>query len=385
MSPDLHTPSRHWLLRRTPTDIPFWIIVFQTVVSLVISPLPQVSLQAVWPHALGLLLYYLLARWPWSERQLHLAWWGLVAAGAALALVGFVGMQEKSQVLFPALQDAVSSLRNSLGPLSAALAGAFHPNVVAGLCLILLPFGGTLALPQAARRKAGRHLEQYLAAAITLFVLTVVLLTQSRAAYMGLAAATLVLIAQLRPRWLLVGLPALGVLVVVGGLVLGWANLADSIISSDPAFGLAWRLDVWRASRLMVSDFCFTGVGFGCFEPVLSLLYPLSLGGSAPHAHNLFLQVAADLGLPGALAYSWLLVQTLWLAIRKPHRELPLMSAAGVSAIAGLGVQGVLDAAIWGNKGAFLPWVILGLILALSSVTGESGAVIMDEGQGTSA
>jgi len=291
-------------------------------------------------------------------------------------------MQEKSQVLFPALQDAVSSLRSSLGPLSATLAGAFHPNVVAGLCLMLVPFAGALALPQATLRQHGAPFLRYLAAAATLFVVAVVLLTQSRAAYMGLAAAALTMVAQLRPRWLRVGLPLLAAAAVAAGLTLGWSHLAEAIVSSDPAFGLAWRRDVWRASGLMVSDFCFTGVGFGCFEPVLSLLYPLSLGGSAPHAHNLFLQVAVDLGIPGALAYAWLLIRTLWLAVRRPHGELAFMSAAGVAAIAGLLVQGILDAAVWGNKGAFLPWVVLGLLLALSTRTDASGSDVADSAQG---
>jgi len=89
-----------------------------------------------------------------------------------------------------------------------------------------------------------------------------------------------------------------------------------------------------------------------------------------------------DLGIPGALAYAWLLIRTLWLAVRRPHGELAFMSAAGVAAIAGLLVQGILDAAVWGNKGAFLPWVVLGLLLALSTRTDASGSDVADSAQG---
>ena len=68
---------------------------------------------------------------------------------------------------------------------------------------------------------------------------------------------------------------------------MGWTRLADAMVSSDPAFGLEWRLGFWSASVRIVRDFWVTGVGFGCFEPVVALLCPLPLTGVPPHAHNL--------------------------------------------------------------------------------------------------
>ncbi len=124
----------------------------------------------------------------------------------------------------------------------------------------------------------------------------------------------------------------------------------------------------------MIEDFPFTGVGLGCFEPVVAAMYPLFLvpGATVSHAHNLFLQVATDLGLPGLIAYLAILGRSLYLGVAgyrafigKGQRDLGLLSAACVASLSGACVHGLLDCATWGNKGAFLPWVVMGFSVAL--------------------
>lgn len=371
MTATTHARPRHWLLRRTPTDIPFYIIVFQTVLSLVISPLPQRSLQAVWPHVLGLALFFVFARLSWSPRRLAWIGWGLVTVGTGIAGIGFLGMLAKPQVLFPGLRELVGHFQSQLAPLVRRVPDSFHPNVVAGAVLLTFPFLAVLAWRtlRTTGPRAPRDRVAIMAAAVV--ILPALLVTQSRAAYLGAAAAMGVLVALGRPRWLLAGIPTGLTLIGLGAFGLGWRRLAEALVSSDPAFGLAWRVDVWQVSRLMAADFCFTGVGFGCFEPVQWLLYPLSTGGTAPHAHNLFLQVAIDLGVPGAAAYAVLIAGIALHGVRRLRGgakglERALL-AAGLAAMAAMLVQGVLDAATWGNKGAFLPWAVLGLTAALAS------------------
>jgi len=60
-------------------------------IGLLVSPLPKRSLRAVWPLLLALVLYWVIARWPWTETQLGLAWWGMLLLGSGLALAGFGG------------------------------------------------------------------------------------------------------------------------------------------------------------------------------------------------------------------------------------------------------------------------------------------------------
>jgi putative inorganic carbon (HCO3(-)) transporter len=213
---------------------------------------------------------------------------------------------------------------------------------------------------------------------LTLTMLVILVLTQSRAAYMGLAAALLVLVALTRTRWLLVVLPILMCAVIGGGMLVGWSTLADALVSRDPAYGLEWRRGIWSAGIQMAGDFPFTGVGFGCFEPIMSLFYPLVSNHGASHAHNLFLQLAIDLGLPGLVAFLAILGLAVYLAIsswvvsrRAAQARCLFLSAACLASLTGMCVHGLFDAASWGNKGAFVPWLVIGAAAALYRRSGE--------------
>jgi len=73
-----------WLRRRTPADLPWYVLAFQTVIAVAVSPLPRRSLVAVVPHAVGLVAYWVVARLPGSERVLRGAVAGLAAPDRGL-------------------------------------------------------------------------------------------------------------------------------------------------------------------------------------------------------------------------------------------------------------------------------------------------------------
>lgn len=372
MNPSHRTP-RHWLLRRTPTDIPVWILVFQTGLSLAISPLPQRSLQAVWPHALGLVAYYVLARWPWSERQLGWAWWGLVLGAPAMALLGLAGVEAGG--------GKVADLPG-MGTLARLTADSFNPNVVAGYLVLLCPFPLSKAL---ATTPTGSRLQDVLsrgmATAASGLTLVGLFVTGSRA---GLAAALVGVLLLLALRWPRVALRVGPVLLVIGAALawrVNWARTGEALLRSGSVGGLEERVEIWSRALYIAQDFAFTGVGFGAFEPVVELMYPLFLisAGTASHAHNLLLQVAADLGLPGLIAFlSMLTLSAALLARTVRHTGDPLARACLVAGLAVL-LHGLVDAAVWGNKGAAIPWAVLALAVPLFErslrVSGRPAAV----------
>jgi O-antigen ligase len=64
---------------------------------------------------------------------------------------------------------------------------------------------------------------------------------------------------------------------------------------------LASRWEVWQRGVMMVRDFPYTGIGIGTYNTIAHLLYPFFIAAPdevVPHAHNQFLQVAVDLGMP---------------------------------------------------------------------------------------
>jgi putative inorganic carbon (HCO3(-)) transporter len=88
-----------------------------------------------------------------------------------------------------------------------------------------------------------------------------------------------------------------------------------------------------------------------------------------PHAHNNFLQVGVDLGIPGLVAYVGLLAAfTLcaWRVHRSTRTRSTRLLVAGLfSGMLAHQVFGVMDAITLGAKPGFLLWIILGLVAAL--------------------
>jgi putative inorganic carbon (HCO3(-)) transporter len=126
----------------------------------------------------------------------------------------------------------------------------------------------------------------------------------------------------------------------------------------------------------MLEDFPLTGVGMGAYPQVADTLYPFFIypPGKITHAHNLYLQVGVDLGLPGLAAWLAALMGAVWAAWRAFDPPLPLdpthapevaSAAALLAAFSGLIIHGLFDAVTWGTRPAILVWVLMALAVAL--------------------
>ncbi|HEB77806.1 MAG TPA: hypothetical protein ENI90_04675, partial [Methylothermaceae bacterium] len=82
---------------------------------------------------------------------------------------------------------------------------------------------------------------------------------------------------------------------------------------------------MWTNALYALSDFVFTGIGIGTFRQVMPLLYPfVSITPDSPsftHAHNLYLQIGLDLGLPGLIAWLALILVLFALLIPRVRRR----------------------------------------------------------------
>jgi putative inorganic carbon (HCO3(-)) transporter len=128
----------------------------------------------------------------------------------------------------------------------------------------------------------------------------------------------------------------------------------------------------------MLQDFPFTGIGLGTFPDVARGLFPFAedIYLKVPHVHNLFLQVALDLGLPGLIAWLAIMGTTTFASWRlfNQGRAVNDKWAAGLGAglfcsqIA-LVVHGMTDSVTWGMvRSAPLVWALWGLMVAGSKV-----------------
>ncbi len=348
-----------------------------------------------WPKLTGLILGLLAFRaLALGIRDRRTLAWGLAAfaaTGAGILAVGGLGTGWSAKVAL--LQPLVQRLPQLFADLPGAPALGVNANQLAGAALLYLPFCLALAVGSWREGRRGVALASFAGAAV---VGGVLLLTQSRSGWIGGAAGLAVLgtlggltSGRRRVRLAALVLPVI-LLLALGGIVafLGpqhiaalWTAPASAagadVVGVAAAVGpvsLSGRVEIWSRALYAIQDFPFTGVGLGAFRQVVNLLYPLFTVGpdvDIAHAHNIFLQVALDVGLPGLIAYLALLWVAGGLGWQVARRRSSLIRAPALGLLAGLAglhVYGLTDALALGSKPGIAFWMSLGLLVGLWQV-----------------
>jgi putative inorganic carbon (HCO3(-)) transporter len=364
-----------WFSIPTGMDAPLALLVLMALVGFWASADPAMSQAKLWGIVLEVALFYGVANGVSSVKGVRWMAGLLLAATMGVALLSLAGSDWASvrlidlPWLYDRLPNLIRGLPGSGVPVATEL---FNPRQVGGAMAVLLPV--PLALLFFGQ---GLWLRMLAAGALLVGLLTL-LLAQPPQAILGLTLAVLLLLAW-RSRWLLLIIP-LGLLVVAGGiLAYGPSRAALALLSMDNPLGIAvvLRLDIWSRAWAMVRDMPFTGVGLNTFPVIQTHFYPGLLLGPEPHAHNLFLQTAVDLGLPGLSALLWLLIafaitaRRAYLASLDPELQALVVGlAGGVLAYVG---YGLVDTMTLGAKPVAALFAMMGLVPAI--LTAESARV----------
>ncbi|HEX2989002.1 MAG TPA: O-antigen ligase family protein [Chloroflexota bacterium] len=372
----------------TPLDLPMLLLLAMSLQALYPSTDLALSLPKLYGIVVGVAVYYAVVNDVRDFRDWWIGSYALLMAAVGVAAVGLVGTSWITDKLpagaeiYARLPRLIHSVQSSSGEISG-----IQPNELGGTLAFLLPVPFALLL-------WGRGIRWVVGAATLCLAAPVLVLTQSRS---SLLAAAVVVVLLLGLRWWRIGYLMLATAVAgiaAGGLVgrevlYRWIIQADYV--GDATTKLANRQEIWGRTLYMIQDFPFTGVGLNSFAKVLDGLYPSAFIGSVaeiPHAHNIYLQTAVDLGLAGLMALLGVCLTTLWIAFRVYRRT----DGPTRGAIAGLGAGllaymlfGMTDAITLGAKPLPLLWGIIGLIVAADrlnacgeSETGEQGVRTMD-------
>jgi len=385
-----------WLARgrltvRTPLDLPLLILLAMVLVSLWATFDPALSFPKLCGVFLGITLFYALVNSVRTERGVWLTTSLLLVSGAAVAGVSLVGTQwsgGKVPMLYPFLAPFYQRLPPLLRGVPRAEEG-FSANQVGGTLCLFIPLAAALLLYQVRhpRRALRWTLSTLGLAGVLVLTIGVLLLTQSRQAYLSVVLALLVLGA-FQGRWSRVA--AIAALIAGAGLVAWYgpektAQAIFGVRSLDMLAGYAsWagRVEIWNRSLRVLWDHPLTGIGFDTLFCVIHARYPTFLivpGRDLTHAHNIFLQAALNLGLPGLAAFVWLLAAFGWMLWRvwrgttfPAYRTLVIGLFSGLLAHL---IFGLADAVALGAKPGVFIWAYLGLGAALwASEQGGGGA-----------
>ncbi len=307
----------------------------------------------------------------WCRNRLTFA-----AATGACLLLGMVMLGVGLRSTTP-LHDSQLQLGNPLADPGASVPlplqelhgrRSVNPNALGATAMLILPIAAAVAIAPAPWRglPLALRLLGWLSAAVSAVV---VLLTQSRSVWLS-AACLLVLLTRrwIRPRtwWSLVATS--GVLLVAVVVI-----ARDHPVVIDAVTAVGARADIWRDGVSAWQSSPWFGIGLDYLREsglAMTRIAPDRMVG-APHAHNMFLQTALDVGLFGLVAYLAIIGFVL-------RRAAELVTGRGVETLAryvGVGaglsvvsvhVYGLFDAVPLGAKVGLFQWLSCGLILAAS-------------------
>jgi probable O-glycosylation ligase (exosortase A-associated) len=137
-----------------------------------------------------------------------------------------------------------------------------------------------------------------------LFLITIpaVFFTYSRGALVGLVAVTTLMFLQLRQRWVLIPVVAIGVVVAMMFAPAGWKHRMDPTRPDAIDNSAKERLNAWAFSWNLASEYPLAGGGFATFTPELFAVYaPVAMDIHGPH--SVYFGVLAEHGFTGLALY----------------------------------------------------------------------------------
>jgi putative inorganic carbon (HCO3(-)) transporter len=250
---------------------------------------------------------------------------------------------------------------------------------MAGYLVILLPFPLAVLLFRSDSNgaRAGMTPLWYTSLAAVMVMGVILLVTQSRGAWLAVLVFSLLMLSLRWKRgWLSFLVAAITIVALVS--IAGSETLLGKLLTDRNLASVSDRLDLWQRAVLIIRDFPFTGIGMGAFGEVVELFYPYRFvqESAAVHTHNLALQVGVELGLPGLVGWLALLMglgSASYLAYRGGRAQgntwLAGSGAAYLCSLIAYFVHGMVDAVTWGAvRPAPLVWAIWGGIAALASM-----------------
>jgi O-antigen ligase len=259
-----------------------------------------------------------------------------------------------------------------------AALGFANPNILA--FYLLLTVGPGLAMIV----EPTRRWQRLMSLGATPLIIAALVLTLSRAAIVGALIIPVVLLGSSRFRRLAVGLAAVLILVVA----FNFGDIMNSrevvvlqqrlgTISSVSGVQQNPRVVIWKTTPRIIADHYWLGVGEGNFQ-MYTPRYGLFAFDGTPinHAHDMFLTVAAELGLVGFAVFLGFLIALARAAYRVIRRN---RSQATLS----LGVIGALGGVLFTSLGEYPPrtevilatiLIVVGVLIAFDRFSAEPDA-----------
>jgi putative inorganic carbon (hco3(-)) transporter len=349
--------------QRTIADLSIGLVFLISTISLVAGMQLKESFIQVARLLISIGLFYTIVNWIKTKKRHRIILFCLVSGCAILAIASPMLIHWEDGILIIPL-DIYHHL-----PL--ATSDPVNANVMAGTFILFLPV--LISILWFARTELSL-IERIIYIFALVSITIALLLTQSRGAVIA-ALLSIILLIGFRYRGVIwFGIIFLSVVTILGFLF-SWRSTTAVFANGTSFQDISDRIEVWSRAIYMINDFGLTGVGMGSFGFVADAVYPFETftTGTMEHAHNMYLQIAVDLGIPGLiswLATLFLVLWSNWVVFKRQSKlgnEWDSSLGAGLfSSQVALICHGLVDAVHWGGvRSAILVWIFWGFSLAL--------------------
>ncbi len=351
---------------RTPLDIPMLLFAFILVVSALTSFAVKSSVMAVLVYLAFILSYFLLTNSVTTKQRLF----------ALVVLMLFVGLFVAAygiyQHIFGFAEGTVWTDTDMFSDIETRVVSTFeNPNVLGEYLLLLIPVG--LAVVWGARKGYNKIVHLAIVGALSLCMIY----TYSRGNWIGLLVAVFMFFMFYDRRFVWLGVIA---------LLLSPMFLPQNVINRFLSVGdmgdtsTSYRVYIWMGTLNMLKDYWFSGIGVG--TEAFNKIYPMYAysGVIAPHSHNLYLQIIAENGIAGLLAFVSMIViyfkMCISSIINNEHKFLKALVTGLAAGMLGYLVQGMFDN-VWYNYRVFLLFfVIIGITVSAIKILEKTGSEV---------
>ncbi len=163
----------------------------------------------------------------------------------------------------------------------------------------------------------------------------------------------------LNPQFLPGGLQYAVSRTVKGPGAYGDPSLEDRVDSSSST-----RIEIWKGAAEIIKDHPLTGVGYGVFPYVLPQYVP-QVG--EMDAHNTFLIIATEMGIPTLLVFLWIILvvfrHSLWLYTRSKDLFIKAVGLGMLGGISGMVIANLFGSRLESEEVSAYFWILSGLIV----------------------